>query len=113
MKVKELIRQLSFYDPEARVYLDSYMGEGVREVLCTVSYAHDKKTVILEDADQFDVGNEIAEMLMAFSDGDWDETDAYGTMVDRGYTPDVVEEYCGKEQADVMRLYCDEHAIEY
>lgn len=112
MKVKELIRQLEQYDPEARVYLESYMGEGRREALCSLTYKNDHKTVILEDASQFDVGEEIGAMLNKFSQEDWDETDAYQTMVDCGYTPDVVAEYYSEEQAEVMRDYCERHGIE-
>ena len=33
MKVKEMIKQLEKFDPEARVYTSSYMGKGVDEVL--------------------------------------------------------------------------------
>ena len=35
MKVKELIRQLKEFDPEARVFADSYEGKGVDEILCS------------------------------------------------------------------------------
>ena len=114
MKVKELIRQLHNYDPEARVYLESYMGEGRREALCSLSYMNGRgpKAVILEDASQFDVGEEIGAMLDMFSQEDWDETDAYQSMVDRGYTPDVVAEYYSEAQAEAMRDYCERHGIE-
>ena len=111
MKVKELIRQLEECDPDARVYLDSWEGKGYREVLLTLVYSHDTKTVILEDATQFDVAEEIEEMLRYFEEEGVDETDGYQIMVDRGYTPEVVAEHLGFEMGIHMKAYCFEHGI--
>ena len=112
MKVKELIRQLQEFDPEARVYTSSYMGEGRNEILCCISY-QDNGDVIVEDATEFDVGNEIGTMLDYYYEDDWDEADAYREMCDRGYTPDVVSKYYDEYTGECMKKYCDEHGIDY
>ncbi len=112
MKVKELIKQLEQYDPEARVYNDSWMGEGASEILCCFCYAHNGH-IILEDATQFDVGEEIKAMFDYYIEEGWDETDGYEDMIDKGYTPDVVAEYYNEESAMLMKRYCDKHGIDY
>lgn len=111
MKVKELIKQLEQYDPEARVYSDCWMGEGKDEILCSYFYNH-SGDVILQNLTQFDVYEEIKEMLEYFYKEDYDETDAYQLMCDLGYTPDVVAEHYNKEQGNKMFLYCEEHGID-
>ena len=113
MKVKELIRQLEGYDPEARVYTSSYMGEGTDEVLACIAYVHNGD-VIIENENQFDVENEIDEMLHWYADNDYDETDAYQEMIDRGYTPDLLDTYYDSEfKNHTMRKYCEEHGINW
>lgn len=112
MKVKELIKQLEQYDPEARVYSDCWMGEGKDEILCCISYC-DNGDVIVEDADQFDVGCEIGQMLDDYLENEVDETDAYTEMCDKGFTPDVVSWFYDKWIGKHMEKYCDEHGIEY
>ena len=113
MKVKELIRQLESYDPEARVYTSSYMGEGIDEVLACIAYVHNGD-VIIENENQFDVENEIQEMLEWYSEHDYDEADAYREMIDRGYTPDLLDIYYDSEfKNHTMRNFCREHGIEW
>lgn len=113
MKVKELIRQLESYDPEARVYTSSYMGEGTDEVLACIAYVHNGD-VIIENENQFDVENEIREMLEWYSEHDYDEADVYREMIDRGYTPDLLDIYCDSEfKNHTMRNFCREHGIEW
>ena len=113
MKVKELIRQLESYDPEARVYTSSYMGEGTDEVLACIAYVH-SGDVIIENENQFDVENEIYEMLDWYINNDYDEADAYREMIDRGYTPDLLDVYCDSEfKNHTMRNFCKEHGIEW
>lgn len=111
MKVKELIRQLKKYDPEARVYNNSWMGKGTNEVLCSVRYI-ENGDVILEDKTQFDVKEEIRGMFEYYLLNDYDETDAYQDMVDRGYTPEIVSYYYNDDAGRVMKIYCNEHGIE-
>ena len=91
MKVKELIRQLQYFDPEARVYSDCWMGEGKDEILCCYQYGR---------SDYFYTEN-------------IDEVDAYTQMCDMGYTPDIVEEYYNEDVAKHMKEFCDEHGIDY
>lgn len=110
MKVKELIKQLEQYDPEARVYSDCWMGEGKDEILCSIAYA-DNGDVILEHADQFDIEEEIDTMLDYYNDNYYDEVDAYQEMCDKGYTPDVLEKYYSKDAAEHMRWYCEHYNI--
>lgn len=113
MKVKELIRQLEKYDPEARVYTSSYMGKGVDEILACIAYVHNGD-VIVQNEHEFDVGNEIKEMLDWYLDNYYDETDAYQEMIDRGYTPDLLDEcYSPEARYHTMRKYCEEHGIEW
>lgn len=113
MKVKELIKQLESYDPEARVYTSSYMGEGTDEVLACIAYVHNGD-VIIENENQFDVENEIQEMLEWYSEHDYDEADAYREMIDRGYTPDLLDIYYDSEfKNHTMRNFCREHGIEW
>ena len=112
MKVKELIRQLKEFDPEARVFADSYEGKGVDEILCSFSFV-DNGDVILEHADQFDMKCEIGQMLDDYLEDGWDEAEAYREMCDRGYTPDVVSKYYDEYTGECMKKYCDEHGIEY
>lgn len=113
MKVKELIKQLESYNPEARVYTSSYMGEGTDEVLACIAYVHNGD-VIIENENQFDVENEIDEMLHWYADNDYDETDAYQEMIDRGYTPDLLDTYYDSEfKNHTMRNFCREHGIEW
>lgn len=113
MKVKEMIKQLETFNPEARVYTTSYMGEGRDEALCCIAFAHNGD-VIIENEHEFDVGEEIEEMLRFYSDNDYDETDAYQEMVDRGYIPDLLDRYYPPEAKDhTMRNYCYEHGIDY
>lgn len=113
MKVKELIRQLESYDPEARVYTSSYMGEGTDEVLACIAYVHNGD-VIIENENQFDVENEIKEMLEWYSEHDYDEADAYREMIDKGYTPDLLDIYYDSEfENHIMRNFCREHGIEW
>ena len=47
---------------------------------------------------EFDIENEIKEMLEWYSEHDYDEADAYREMIDRGYTPDLLDIYYGMEQ---------------
>lgn len=110
MKVKELIKQLEGYDPEARVYYGSHMGKGDAEILTAFRFSHNGD-VILEDAYQFDVENELREMLEWYADENYDEADAYQEMVDRGYTPEVVAIYLSEEKGKAMKEYCDSHGI--
>ena len=112
MKVKELIKQLEQYDPEARVYSDWWMGEGKDEILCSYSYSR-SGDVILQNLTQFDVYEEIKEMLEYFYKEDYDETDVYQSMCDLGYTPDVVAEFYSQDVGQHMKEYCDEHEIDY
>ncbi|HII08641.1 MAG TPA: hypothetical protein HA355_03520 [Methanosphaera sp.] len=112
MKVKELIRQLKEFNPEARVFADSYEGKGIEEILCSFSFTNNGD-VILEHADQFDVGCEIGQMLDDYLENEWDETDAYREMCDKGYTPDVVSRFYDKWVGKHMKKYCEEHGIEY
>ena len=112
MKVKELIRQLQDFDPEARVYSDCWMGEGKDEILCSYSYSR-SGDVILQNLTQFDAYEEIKEMLEHFYKENYDETYAYQLMCDIGYTPDVVAEFYNKDVGQHMKEYCDEHGIDY
>lgn len=112
MKVKELIKQLEQYDPEARVYSDCWMGEGKDEILCSYSYSR-SGDVILQNLTQFDVYEEIKEMLEHFYKENYDETYAYQLMCDIGYTPDVVAEFYSEDVGQHMKRYCDEHGIDY
>lgn len=112
MKVKELIKQLEQYDPEARVYSDCWMGKGKDEILCSFYYSH-SGDVILQNMTQFDVYEEIKEMLKHFSKEDYDETYAYQLMCDMGYTPNVVAEFYSQDVGQHMKEYCDEHGINY
>lgn len=112
MKVKELIKQLEQYDPEARVYSDCWMGEGKDEILCCYRYSR-SGDVILQNLTQFDVYEEIKEMLEYFYKEDYDETDTYQLMCDIGYTPDVVAEFYSQDVGQHIKIYCDEHGIDY
>ena len=112
MKVKELINQLEQYDPEARVYSDCWMGEGKDEILCCYRYSR-SGDIILQNLTQFDVYEEIKEMLEYFYKEDYDETDAYQLMCDIGYTPNVVAEFYSQDVGQHMKEYCDEHEIDY
>lgn len=110
MKVKELIRQLKQQDPEARVYYGSWLGKGRNEILLCFGY-QGNKDVILEDASEFDVAEEIKSRLDHYSENGYYELDAYQEMVDCGFTPDVVAKYYDKEIAKHMEDFCDEHGI--
>jgi len=113
MKVKEMIRQLEKFDPEARVYTSSYMGKGVDEVLTCIAYVHNGD-VIVQNENEFDVANEIQEMLEWYSEHNYDEADAYREMIDRGYTPDLLDIYYNPEfKNHTMRKFCREHGIEW
>lgn len=111
MKVKELINRLQKYDPEARVYSGTNHGHGDMEILTVFSFSHNSD-VILEDEMQFDVANEVREMLEWYASGEVDETSAYQEMVDAGYTPDLLRRYGFDDTASVMEKYCAEHGIE-
>lgn len=104
MKVKELIRQLKEFDPEARVFTDSYEGKGIDEILCSFSFTNNGD-VVLEHAYQCTIGQIL--------DDYWDEADAYREMCNRGYTPDVVSKYYDEYTGKCMKKYCDEHGIDY
>lgn len=110
MKVKELIKQLKEFNPEARVFADSYEGKGVDEILCSFSFV-DNGDVVLEHADQFDIKEEIDAMLDYYNDNYYDEVDAYQEMFNKGYTPDVLEKYYNKDAAEHMRWYCEHYNI--
>ncbi len=112
MKVKEIIKQLEKYDPEARVYTSSHDGKGIDEILTCIRYV-DSGDIILENEHEFDVSNEIDMMLAWYYMNGYDEIDTYQEMVDRGYTPDLVEKYNETEaETHVMRTFCKEHGIE-
>lgn len=110
MKVKELIKQLKDFNPEARVFADSYEGKGINEILCLFSFV-DNGDVILEHADQFDIKEEIDTMLDYYNDNYYDEVDAYQEMFNKGYTLDVLEKYYNKDAAEHMRWYCEHYNI--
>lgn len=113
MKVREMIRQLEKFDPEARVYTSSYMGKGTDEVLACIAYVHNGD-VIVQNENEFDVANEIDEMLHWYADNNYDEADAYREMIDRGYTPDLLDIYYDPEfKNHTMRDFCEEHGIEW
>ncbi len=109
MKVKELIRQLKEFDPEARVFADS---EQCDEILCSFAFT-DNGNVVLEHAGQFDVKSEIGQMLDDYLEDGVDETDAYTEMCDKGFTPDVVSWFYDKWVGEHMKKYCEEHGIDY
>lgn len=113
MKVKTLIDELRKCNPEARVYFGSHMGEGANEILACFGFANNDggNAVILGDETQFDVGEEIKSLYGYLDDNGYDETDGYELMIDLGFTPDVVEKYRGKDEADHMREYCEEHGL--
>lgn len=113
MKVREMIKQLEKFDPEARVYTSSYMGGGADEVLACIAYVHNGD-VIVQNENEFDVANEIDEMLRWYADNNYDEADAYQEMINRGYTPDLLDIYYNPEfENHTMRNFCKEHGIEW
>lgn len=129
MKVKNLIKTLSQYDPEMDVVLHEFNGESVMFVASTQTFPN-----VVRLQTEFDVNmkEELLERFKLIEQSEEDkslyvqmdvfkfikdknqlEKAVYESNIFQGITPDVIEKYLDKDHADMMREFCKKNKLEY
>lgn len=129
MKVKNLIKTLSQYDPEMDVVLHEFNGESVMFVASTQTFPN---VVRLQTESDVNMKEELLERFKLIEQSEEDKSlyvsiDVFRFMKDKknlekavyesnifhGTIPDVVEKYLDKEHADMMREFCKKNKLEF
>lgn len=108
MKVKELIKRLKKFNPEATVKLHDRNGE---ELLFVMALLNDNKRVWFETESDVDLANEIQTRFDDAVENNLDELDVYEEMLKTGISVDVVRKYMGDSIANHMLAFCKEHGL--
>lgn len=129
MKVKNLIKTLSQYDPEMDVVLHEFNGEPVMFVASTQTFPN---IVRLQTESDVNMKEELLERFKLIEQPEEDkslylqmdvfkflkgkrnlELAVYESNIFQGITPDVIEKYLDKDHADMMREFCKKNKLEY
>ena len=88
MKIKDIIKRLEKYNPEAVLRLGGPEGE---EVLFICALAKDDKNVWLESASMCDPNEEIATRFNMVENGKITEEENYRNLLDLGIGPNGIQ----------------------
>ena len=129
MKVKNLIKTLSQYDPEMDVVLHEFNGEPVMFVTSTQKFPN---VVRLQTESDVNMKEELLERFKLIEQSEEDkslyvpmyvfkflkgkrnlELAVYESNIFQGITPDVIEKYLDKDHADMMREFCKKNKLEF
>ena len=125
MKVKNLIKTLSQYDPEMDVVLHEFNGEPVMFVASTQTFPNvvrlqtesdvNMKEELLERFKLIEQAKENKSLYLQmdvfkFIDG---KKNIEKAVYESNITPDVIEKYLDKDHADMMREFCKKNKLEY
>ena len=129
MKVKNLIKTLSQYDPEMDVVLHEFNGESVMFVTSTQTFPN---VVRLQTESDVNMKEELLERFKLIEQSEEDkslyvsmdvfkfikdknqlENAVYESNIFQGITPDVIAKYLDKDHADMMREFCKKNKLEY
>lgn len=105
MKVKDVIKRLEKYNPEAVLRLGGPKGE---EVLFTCALAQDDNNVWLESASMCDLNEEIATRFQHVKNGEITEEENYRNLLELGIGSATVREAMGDEVCNKFVKHCVE-----
>lgn len=108
MKRELLIKLLEKMPEGAEVKMHSATGESV---LFVNAYENDNNTIWLECESDIDLSAELDARFTNAAETQMDELDFYMDLVERGITPEMVERNRSKMDADIMREFCEDHAL--
>ena len=108
MKVKTLIQYLEKKNPEARVMLNY---RDVNECLFCVSEQGKDDVIWLEGEHDMDLSAELEARYEHAIETGIDELDFYMELLEIGITMVMVARYMGREHAEHMKAFCNEHGL--
>lgn len=108
MKVKTLIQSLQKKNPEAKVMLNYRDGN---ECLFCLSAKGEDDVVWLEGEHDMDLSAELEARYEHAMETGMDELDFYIDLLEIGITMIMVSRYMGKEHAEHMKTFCNEHGL--
>ena len=108
MKVKDVIKRLEKYNPEAVLRLGGSKGE---EVLFTCALAQDDKNVWLESASMCDLNEEIATRFQQVKNGEITERENYRNLIELGISAEDVRKAMGDEVCNKFMKRCVEGGL--
>ena len=103
MKVKDVIKRLEKYNPEAVLRLGGSKGE---EVLFTCALAKDDKNVWLESASMCDLNEEISMRFKMVEYGEITERENYRNLIELGISAEDVKRVMGEDVYCKMMMAC-------
>lgn len=108
MKVKDIIKRLEKYNPEAVLRVGGPKGE---EVLFICALAPDDKNVWLESASMCDLNEEIAIRFKMVENGEITEEGNYRNLIELGISAEDVKRVMGDAVCDKFVKRCVEGGI--
>lgn len=108
MKVKDVIKRLEKYNPEAVLRLGGPKGE---EVLFICALAKDDKNVWLESASMCDLNEEIATHFNKVENGEITEEENYRNLIELGISAEDVKRAMGDEVCNKFVKRCVEGGL--
>lgn len=108
MKVKDVIKRLEKYNPEAVLRLGGQKGE---EVLFICTLAKDDKNVWLESASMCDLNEEIATRFNKVENGEITEEENYRNLIELGISAEDVKRAMGDEVCNKFVKRCVEGGL--
>lgn len=103
MKIKDIIKRLEKYNPEAVLRLGGPEGE---EVLFICALAKDDKNVWLESASMCDPNEEIATRFNMVENGEITEEENYRNLLELGISAEDVKRVMGEDVYCKMMMAC-------
>ena len=103
MKVKDIIKRLEKYNPEAVLRLGGPEGE---EVLFICALAKDDKNVWLESESMCDLNEEIAARFQQVKNGEITERENYRNLIELGISAEDVKRVMGEDVYCKMMMAC-------
>lgn len=103
MKIKDIIKRLEKYNPEAVLRLGGPEGE---EVLFICALAKDDKNVWLESASMCDPNEEIATRFKMVENGEIAEEENYRNLIELGISAEDVKRVMGEDVYCEMMMTC-------
>lgn len=108
MKVKDIIKRLEKYNPEAVLRVGGQKGE---EVLFICALAKDDKNVWLESASMCDLNEEIATRFNKVENGEITEEENYRNLIELGISAEDVKRAMGDEVCNKFVKRCVEGGL--
>ena len=99
MKVKDVIKRLEKYNPEAVLRLGGSKGE---EVLFICALAKDDKNVWLESSSMCDLNEEIATRFQQVKNGEITERENYRNLIELGISAEAVKRVMGEKSKYIV-----------